>query len=440
MPRKETKPKNPSTTKDRLRGIEEKQALWDEIEALNAQRYKRLTEDLWGQFDPRNEREVRLAAHFLHISEEEALRRYYISPDKSKEWSKSLSNRKITKEEFEEWRQQLREESRIQKETEEAIQSIRERGTTLRDMTIGVTTTKKLLAAVKKYGSIDETLQTFRNRTEKGGFKAIEPEMIPVVKVYGTGKDKAVLAILGYMQMKHYGDPKKAMTEKEVLTLKKDVEHSSEEDIEAYREAYVFYTAMIDTIPIVEYYRLDYMRAMVEVAKAITKYEGKKDIEGLIEHIMRQEENLPEDYKLTLTFPDIYKQHLAIAQQEIRALWDEVKELSGKAKRALSIFKGVLEGMYEAAISYGCLAILPYQFRAATDEITRYSRNLGISEFYLQDYLRELKNNGQKVTKAMEEIAVIPSFDETSTPEDNEGKEIVTLAIRGFYDREERRK
>lgn len=434
MPRKTTG----DTIKRTEASLQEKTFLWDEIESLQQERKKRLTRDLWGDLDPQNEKEVRIFAHLTGISEEEALKKYYIAPDSDSpallpNLLKAMAS--IPKEQIQRELEQLREENRIKRETEEAIQSIRERGTTLRDMTIGVTTTKKLLAAVKKYGSIDETLQAFRNRTEKEGFTAVERDMIPVIQVYGTPTDKAFLVILAFVQATTFGTP--ILSQNTAVKIRNEVKKLSVDEINEYADAMQLYKAMTETLPLNLTFHKDFLRAAVEVAKEVIRYEGMCE---RLHTLNRLEDVLTQEQKTQLS--DLWPTDKAAMEKEIEEQWKTVKGLSTLADLQFTMFKSGLHSMDEWAEENNCTPILPYPFRTIKAETDRYISNLNLPNKYFRSHLSEMKDNGEEITDEDYRLAVIPSFnglqfDEVPLHFHIEGAEAIKRSVQNNYDKQQ---
>lgn len=258
MPRKES----PKTTEQKL-------TLWNEIENLQREKAERLAIDFIDTLDLSKSKDLKLAAMLLRRSEEEL--REWIKGGKEAlhKAAKRLST--ISKEELAEGLRKLREENSLRKEIADTLIEIRERGDTLRDMNLGLATTKELLNAVRKYGSIEDSLEAFRGAISTIGYTGLDPILIPVIKVYGNGRDKALLILMGIFEPIEASDFR--LSTKEGKEISKSVSGGSDKDIEDYGETLIVYDTIKSTQWMIRHVTNFYLESKWEFAQAVTEYE-----------------------------------------------------------------------------------------------------------------------------------------------------------------------
>lgn len=393
MPKKES----PKTTK-------EKESLWDEIESLNRERQEKIIANsgVLDYLNPTKEEDVRIAAHLLNITEEEARSRLYLSPEKRAEISESI--KKISKEELSEGLKNLREDNERQRKIEEAIREIREKGTTLRDMGLGITTTKELLKAVKKYHSIEEALVTFRQEVADNGYCGIEREMIPVIRVYGSARDKGVLVALGHYDAKV--NDAEVVTSKEADSIRESVKRGSEEDISTYRDCFVLQETVDAGFWMFRYLEaktdLTTQRAAIEIIKFENLKKTQEDLNKLIALIPSDRQ--PE---LSSILPETMP-----TDEEIQQQWAEVKEAVKAANLDRAYCVGGINGLRDWMKEHNATDLIGRRFKQAIDGMLVFGDILtNIPDKYYRH------NNPDTSVEEADEKALLLTFDEVNPME-----------------------
>lgn len=393
MPKKES----PKTTK-------EKESLWDEIESLNRERQEKIIANsgVLDYLNPTKEEDVRIAAHLLNITEEEARSRLYLSPEKRAEISESI--KKISKEELSEGLKNLREDNERQRKIEEAIREIREKGTTLRDMGLGITTTKELLKAVKKYHSIEEALVTFRQEVADKGYCGIEREMIPVIRVYGSARDKGVLVALGHYDAKV--NDAEVVTSKEADSIRESVKRGSEEDISTYRDCFVLQETVDAGFWMFRYLEaktdLTTQRAAIEIIKFENLKKTQEDLNKLIALIPSDRQ--PE---LSSILPETMP-----TDEEIQQQWAEVKEAVKAANLDRAYCVGGINGLRDWMKEHNATDLIGRRFKQAIDGMLVFGDILtNIPDKYYRH------NNPDTSVEEADEKALLLTFDEVNPME-----------------------
>lgn len=406
MPRKES----PKTTK-------EKESLWDEIEALNKERQEKLIADsgVLDYLDPTKEEDVRIAAHLLNITEEEARDRFYLSPERRAELSESLKN--LSEEELSEGLKKLREENERKRKIEETIREIREKGTSLRDMGLGITTTKELLKAVRKYHSIEEALVTFRQEVADNGYYGIECEMIPVIRVYGTARDKALLVAMGYYDAKR--SDKERLTEKEVKSIRESIYRSSEEEINTYRDCFILYETIEAGFWMYRYLETKTDLSTERAATEITKYEDMKRTQEILNKVGSL---IPSDrqQELSSMLPDSIP-----SDEDIQQQWEEVKKAIKTANSDKAYFVGGLNGLRDWMTEHNATDLMRMRFK----DIIEVQLDFGdIVKNIPEQYYR--RSNPDTSVEEADEKALLLTFDEVNP------KDVTYRGFRKYLDDE----
>lgn len=314
---------------DSAKTIQQKQILWDEIEAINQQGLERLLDrsGLLNHLDPDNEAHLKIAAQLLNISEEEAKRRFTLSP----EVKERLVNFSFTEEALQNMRRKLQAKAEEQERIAEVISEIREQGSTIREMSIGLTTTRELLKAVKKYGSIEEAILAFREAALSKGYKGLEPEMVPVIEVYGNLRDLALLVFVGFIQGTGYNSP--LITQKEAQKIRDKIT-STEQGFSLYRTLIMAYPTLNISQWISNYYKQSYSHYIALTAEAITKWKNEKKLQAIYGVVSEMVSGAQLERVTELTGEP--------SLQRLQKLWMDVVECSKRANEALSDFKGAI--------------------------------------------------------------------------------------------------
>lgn len=394
-----TQKKKPSTA-------EEKAALLDEIEKLNRARQEKLVLRLMDYLDPTKEEDVRIAAHLLHISEEEAMQRFYLSHEKRKEWAEAAH--KTTKEQLKEEVDRLRLDSERHRKIAETIIEIREQGKTLQEMGLGLSTTKELLKAVRKYHSIDEAVVAFREGTDKSGYHGIEPEMVSVIKIYGTPHDKAVLVLLGYY-MADIMDWEKRVSLKETDQIRNSVKKGSQEDIEQYRDVFVYYQTLMSAQWMLKCQANQFEKNERATEEAIAMYEAMRQTQDFFNKVSsliptERKQELMELMELhNNSSLSINKGHLTqspdggFADEGLAKQWRIAERLAKDANKELSVFKGMRIAYTNWAKERNALSVSFPLNNDLFDSIDEYFlKHIAISEIYVKTKGEEVAEEEQK--------------------------------------------
>lgn len=421
-----------------------KATLLDEIEVLNQKRREKLVTDLLNYLDPRKEEDVRIAAQLLNISEKEAKRRFYLSPEKLERMAQAAQ--RLTKEEIKQEVDRLRLDSERHRKIAETMIEIREQGKALQEMGLGLATTKELLKAVRKYNSIDEAVVAFREQTDESGYFGIEPEMIPVIKIYGTPHDKAILVIAGYFIAEGMGwEPK--LTEKEIYKIRDNITSSSEKVLEEYREVFIYYHTLRAAQWMIRYQESRVYQTQRATEEAILKYEGMKQTQDFFNSVSslipteRQQEltALMEQHnhntalsfnvgKLTLSPDGSY------TDEGLQKQWEEVEYRAVISNDELGIFKTMEQGFIKWAEERRVKAIIYPTIKDLFNVVNDFgSLPIEISDVYYKYPLQQKRANGGTPTAEEEKLALLSDCQNVE-PNDL-GEQAITLLLNDEYER-----
>lgn len=299
----------------------------------------------------------------------------------------------------------------------EAWRQLQGLGATIEDLGLGVTTARKLIAAVKKYGGVEKGLRIFRDVMATRGFAGVDDDVCPIVSAYGTIRDKTLLiaAIL---------DAKNAATkdlEKTANTIMNNILQGigySRDEQKEYAYYLANYAALYSVRDLFVAATAKYMLAATIAANTISTHEDLLSMEWTFNTILpalanpKEISDLQQKYNSRQFGRIVYKGGVFVDEQAPK-IWEKAECGAKEAAERLAELKGLLMALKRWAEDKGTEDFIPWIYRDYMARAQETSHVFGVMEKYYKSHINALKESGETISEEDMKTAILPDFDGT---------------------------
>lgn len=305
----------------------------------------------------------------------------------------------------------------------EARRQLRVLGSTMEDLGLGATLTRKLITAVKKYGGVEKGLAKFRKDVAGRGWAGVEDDVCPIVLVYGTIRDQALLAV-AYIDAR--GRASKAVTET-AQRIKNSYIKNWERPQEEKKE-YAYYISAFAA--------LNELRDLFYAATARYEFFGTKTANYILGYeslqrgadmfnkvaplIATDKANefaaLQQQYNTLLSntrdFGKLAYKDGSFIDEQAGDVWGYADFTAKETITKLAELKAILLAFKDWAEDMGVVEFTPWYYRECLLDAQNNSYKFVGGKYY-KSHLRTLEENGEPITDEDRKLAILPDFDGT---------------------------